>query len=260
MDNEWPYVDESVYHSHLANGSSDIKTAYKNIYEYYLSKFGAPRHHEPTGSMTLGSVVDCMVTEPDKFDERFVVLEKGERKASGEKRDVIRHSGSQSYESALAMKKALADSKIAQSIFNFGAINCERQASRFATVCGVEAKCRCDVLHDNYCVDLKTTVDASPTAFSRQAIRFGYHIQAEWYRRILRATGHEISRFYFVVVQSSWPWTVGCYTLPANAQLFAKQQVDEACEKIKTALETSCFDTELMTDVVTLDTPDFLFN
>ena len=260
MSTEFPYIEESLYHAHAANGSSDIKTAYKCIHEYYLSKYGPPRHREPTSSMLLGSVVDTMVTEPKQFESRYVVLPKGQRKAKGESREVIREDGSHSYQTALAMKKALDQSEVAQSLLNLTAMHCESQASRFATINGVEAKCRCDILHEDYCVDLKTTVDATPQAFGKQAIRFGYHMQAEWYRRILRATGCEIKQFYFVVVQSSWPWTVGCYTLPANAQLYAKQQVDRACEKIKTALETSCFDTELMTNVVALETPDFLFS
>lgn len=51
-------------------------------------------------------------------------------------------------------------------------------------------------------MDLKTTSDASPDAFTRSAGRLGYHRRAAWYRRGLAALGREVTASVLVAVES----------------------------------------------------------
>lgn len=260
IQDEHLYVEPEHYHAHPANGSSDIKLAYRDIYAYREKQMGRAPQTEPTPAMTLGSVFDLMLTEPDAFDERFVVLEKGARKPKDEKREVIRDQGQYSIATVNAMLEEIHKHKVARAVLDLGATRCQTQASYFATVKGVQAKCRPDVLHRNYCVDIKTTADASPTAFARQAIRLGYHIQQEWYTRILQQNKRVVERFYFVVVQTSWPFTVGVYTLPATALVYADVCIQKACNKIIRGHEKNDWLNQTHREVIELDCPDYVFN
>lgn len=63
-------------------------------------------------------------------------------------------------------------------------------------------------------VDLKTARDASPAAFAKAVVEYGYDLQQEWYRTDYKnATGEEFE-FVFVVVETSPPYLVATYQLP----------------------------------------------
>ena len=59
------------------------------------------------------------------------------------------------------------------------------------------------------CVDLKTSVTANPTELVRPFWKFGYHLQAAWYRRLLIETGVSSDPdFVFVAVEKEPPYLV----------------------------------------------------
>lgn len=65
-------------------------------------------------------------------------------------------------------------------------------------------------------LDLKTSDDASPEAFVKSIIDYGYDLSQEWYRDTYRwATGEEVE-FAFVVVEKRPPYLVAHYRLPAE--------------------------------------------
>jgi exodeoxyribonuclease VIII len=85
---------------------------------------------------------------------------------------------------------------------------------------GVECRARPDWLHrptgkgrDIICLDLKTTVDAAPDAFSRSINTYGYHRQAAHYTAGLEAEGFRVVSFVFAVVTSSAPFVSVAYVL-----------------------------------------------
>lgn len=61
-------------------------------------------------------------------------------------------------------------------------------------------------------VDLKSCQDARPEAFSRDAIKYGYHLQAAYYLYgVSRITRVEHRDFYFLCVEKEAPYAVQCY-------------------------------------------------
>lgn len=59
------------------------------------------------------------------------------------------------------------------------------------------------------CVDLKTSATANPTELVRPFWKFGYHMQAAWYRRLLIEIGvHHNPDFVFVAVEKEPPYLV----------------------------------------------------
>ena len=76
----------------------------------------------------------------------------------------------------------------------------------------VALKARPDLwVGDDTLVDIKTTDDASPEAFTRTVLNFGYHIQAAHYMAMTGA-----AHFTFVAVERTAPYAVGIYRLDSE--------------------------------------------
>ena len=107
-------------------------------------------------------------------------------------------------ESAMAMGNAIRCSALAMSVLQ-GTIERtiqwsigDRQCQGTPDVCGPE-----------YITDLKTTRDAQPEHFIRQAIRYAYHAQLAWYLDGVRLSGlGKPSKAYIVAVESTPPHPV----------------------------------------------------
>jgi len=75
-------------------------------------------------------------------------------------------------------------------------------------------------------IDWKTTQDATAAGFARSIARYGYAQQAAWYIDMVQAVYGVRVPFLFVAVESSAPYSVGLYTLPAD-QIDAARQLNE---------------------------------
>lgn len=79
--------------------------------------------------------------------------------------------------------------------------------------------------------DIKTSADASPRAFQRDIIKYGYHIQAAMVQDgINHITGKMIDTFVFIVIEKESPHAIGIYELD-------KESIDKGREEYKLLLE-----------------------
>jgi len=77
-------------------------------------------------------------------------------------------------------------------------------------------------------LELKTTDDASPEAFVKSIIEYGYDLSHEWYRDTYRwATGEEVE-FAFIVVEKRPPYLVAHYRLPESFIAMGSRKAIEA--------------------------------
>lgn len=66
--------------------------------------------------------------------------------------------------------------------------------------------------------DLKTTANAEPRWFQRNAERMGYHAQLDWYRQgAMRALGVTVSNAYIVAVETKYPYEIVTHRLALSA-------------------------------------------
>lgn len=84
---------------------------------------------------------------------------------------------------------------------------------------GESCRCRPDYIHPHgIIVDLKTTINASPSGFAKSVANYRYHVQAAFYMEgIYQATGHYPKGFVFIALEKEPPYAVGVYTLDDNA-------------------------------------------
>ena len=87
-------------------------------------------------------------------------------------------------------------------------------------------------------VDLKTCDDASEKAFARSLFHWGYHVQAAWYRRILKDLGFREVNFYFIALQTGLP-LVNVFRMSAKAMDLADKQTNDALLMLKRCEDTA---------------------
>jgi hypothetical protein len=105
------------------------------------------------------------------------------------------------------------------------------EMSLYATdpVWGVQLRARPDWMDGEELDDVKTAVSAHPATFARHAAKFGYHIQAAFYRRAAQLLGIAADpRFRFVVVEKEPPHLVSVVEYDDEAKAEGDREVDEA--------------------------------
>lgn len=69
----------------------------------------------------------------------------------------------------------------------------------------------------NILVDLKTTTDARPAAFSKDILNYSYHMKAAYYLDLANDLGMGKEVFILVCVESKPPYAVACYQMDTEA-------------------------------------------
>jgi exodeoxyribonuclease VIII len=90
-------------------------------------------------------------------------------------------------------------------------------------------------------IDLKTTSarDLKPHTLAREIHKYGYHIQAAWYKDLYeRATGLEIGAFVFVFCQTTQDRDVAAYQLDDDSIEQGRREARKYLQQIVTCRET----------------------
>jgi hypothetical protein len=106
---------------------------------------------------------------------------------------------------------------------------------------GVWLRCRFDKLSPKhrFIADYKSTVDASPEAFSRLLLRMGYHIQDAFYRRGARTLGVDAPRFVFLAQSVEPPYECSLHGCDPALQEIADAEVQRAIGMWRTCIKTN---------------------
>ena len=201
------------YHAVDALSKSLMSKILKSPAHY---KAALEEHQEPSKSMQLGTAIHTAVLEPHLYSQVVAVIPPDIDGRTKEGK-----AWKEAHKSRIHLTHAedidvqgVANSVRRHPFWDIMHLAHKIEASIFAEdeETGIALKARPDVwISDNLLVDVKTTDDASPEAFSRTVTAFGYHIQAAHY---LIMTGAE--NFIFVAVERKAPYAVGIYRLDAE--------------------------------------------
>lgn len=210
-------------------------------YQHYLRNPMAS-----TPAMRFGSIVDCLVLEPDDFEQRYLVAPEMDRRTREWKawrddhpaadREIITQD---EYARALSCRAAIMLHDEAGRLVS----ESDHQVSWRGTIDGAAVKGRADMVAQSgwWVADLKTTQDCSEHAFGRSAAAYKYFHQAWMYSRLHElATVHEecTTEWYWVVVESEPPHGVAVYRASVAGLMEAGQDVRRllrlyhACTKV----------------------------
>ena len=180
-------------------------------YKYYLEN---PR--EDTAAYRFGRAVHAAILTPAAYKRDYVVIPAGiDRRTKAGKEEY------QAFIEASAGKEILTaeDAEAVKSIVrafrnNRDAAALLRKTKRERPIFwtddnGIKCKCRVDAFRDGLMIDLKTAADAETETFSREALRYGYDVQAAHY---IDGYQHKYSAvmpdWYFIVIEKTEPYAI----------------------------------------------------
>lgn len=159
----------------------------------YWSAFVDPNRKpvEPTTAMLQGSIVDCKITEPEKFDDRYVVAPKGDKrkkaiKEAWEEAELIAQQKSARVIDADTNNTAdqICAALRGDSFISFH-LRKTGQSPHFWKDAEHQMDCRympdIEDPESGLLLDLKKARSANPSLFTSQAYSLGYDIQMAHY-------------------------------------------------------------------------------
>ncbi len=222
------------YHATPAIGSTSIKRVLRSPAHYLYEK---ENPQEPTPAMNFGTACHTAILEPNTFTDRVAVMPKFEgtgMRAKQEQWRLENHGKTVIKAEELAdiygMLKSISKHQTARGLLTGGAS--EESFFSVDPDTGLMIKARPDFLRNgNTVVDVKTTINAEPSAFVKGIANFQYHISAALYLDVVSAViGQQFTEFVIIAVEKDAPYGVSVHLLDEAA-------IDEGRKLYKKALK-----------------------
>lgn len=228
------------YHAHESISKSGLDMIARSPAHY---RYGERR--EPTRAMVIGSAVHAAILEPELFASQYMLLRDVKDRRASEYKQAVAVYGA---DNVLTGTEADYVAGIQESVRTHGPLSAllaepgRAELSVITTdpVTGVAVRCRFDWLTDDgRPLDLKTTLDARPDAFSRSVSNYRYHVQAAFYCDVWEwETGDKLDRMIFAALEKSMPNAVALYMLDDEAMMVGRKLYREDLNTYARCLES----------------------
>jgi len=173
---------------------------------------------EETPAMRTGTLVHMCVLEPDQWglmiDEPQCDKRTTEGKQMWSEFDRSVPKNRRLYKGERQHAEAIRDALYANPVVDDLLAAGRSEVSLFARHnSGTLLRCRLDRLSPDAIIDIKTTVDASPEAFTRNVCSMLYHLQDAHYLDLAERCGLSVKRFMFIAVEKNPPYCSAVYEL-----------------------------------------------
>jgi len=189
-----------------------------------------------TAALEFGNLVHTMLLEPFEAGERYKQLPEGHSGATKAGKTLIAECKEAGLTPVKHADWQLAEDMVAAvlshalvkkwRLFDGGTAESEWYATHST---GLTLRAKPDWMNGSLITDLKTTADAAPKAFSRDAVKYGYHRSEHFYTTVMNLNGITVSNFIFVAVSKTAP-------LQVSVSVFDTPALDEAARRNEAAL------------------------
>jgi exodeoxyribonuclease VIII len=247
------------------------KAVSKSLIIDFMEDPGTWRHgvqKETTAAMGFGSLVDCLLLEPEKFASRYALspFDSFRTKDSQQWRDEMAAAGVEvmtqdKFDMAKSAVDAVLNHPEAARLLN-GSRN--QVAFRYDTRHGLASKGLIDIVptEADTLVDLKTCSQSALESYrslAKHCHDWNYHLQAGSYLDgWAEATGEERMRFKFIFVTSTAPFRCAVIELPYAAILLGAQQYQAGIAKFADCLQRDVWPS-IWDNCVELDLPAYAY-
>ncbi len=231
----YPELSNREYHNApgISKSGLDLIAKCPSLYKH---RYIDGNHPDPTPAMLVGSLVHKLALEPDLFDQEFAVAPEISRRTKAGKieweafveankgKKIVSHDD---FRKAREMAEAVLIHPVAGGILKDGMaeISMFHRLGEGAGEEGTLVKVRPDWIVEDVIADIKTTTDASATAFSRSCYNFGYHMQAALYMDVSRIMlRRQINDFLFIAVENKEPYQVAIYRADKDMVEFGRAE------------------------------------
>lgn len=208
-------MTEKEYRSHPAISRSELWKFHESPQKFKYSK---EHPEEPTPALLFGQVFHKLALEPETFSEEFITAPEVDRRTKDGKaawQDFLQTADSKTVIDAVMFQQAAEMVSALQTVpFSVKLLDGAHETPYFWTdaATGEACKCRTDCLCTKFSqpiiVDLKSANDASTETFTRDAVKYGYDLQAAMYSEGVTANIGTMPLFVFIVVEKNPPYAV----------------------------------------------------
>ena len=217
------------YHRRTEVSASMLKSMAKS-WRWFESEYVThtmPR--KETTAMALGTAIHAAVLEPEEFERNYVVTppEASDRRTKAHKEWRASIEGDPrvlsqgKYDTIREAMEAVRSHPIVRRLLESQDRRIE-QSIIFDDLTGVPCRIRPDMVVPPFIVDIKTTQDAMPGAFAKQAANLHYDLQAAHYTEGMHHVDDSVNwQFLFVAVETSPPFRCRVIDLEENDRMAA---------------------------------------
>lgn len=211
-------------------------------------KFWATNERDDTDALRVGRAIHTAVLQPELFNKEFLCLPDIDRRTTKGREEyaticcnnpdktILKRD---EFNRAMEIATEVRSNKHVMNLLDGCHVELTVEWQDAAT--GVKCKARLDGYNEELGVvlDLKTTIDASPTGFPRKLYSYGYNRQAAWYLESLKAHNEAASHFVFIAVEKEPPYSLGIYRLSNEAIKLSKSENDALLRKYVECMRTN---------------------
>lgn len=234
-------------------------------YQHARRRGGGPE----TDAMRLGRLAHMAILEPDRYEAETAVWKKQDGIRRGAAFDAWladtvaagqKQVSEKEHMQCMAMSVAVREHPVAGSFLGRNGWS-EHVLEWTHRASGIACKSRLDwVDADNdVIVDLKTTINATESAFGRSAAQFHYHTQAAFYSDAYRARYGKEPSFVIVVVEKHAPYAVAVYRVPSVVLEAGRSEYERLLMRLKTCLDTGRWPGIMDDAMVELQLPEWAY-
>jgi len=218
----------------------------------YIRRFGQSQLHaiehkqESSPNLKFGTASHALIVEGQKaFDKEVRVLTGSpytkaykEEKAEYEEQGFIVLK-----ESEVETIQSMKDNMVYEGNAYLDAKGKIAEASVYWYEDDILCKCRPDMMcpplkepnSDNkiVIVDYKTTISCEPFAFNKSVKKYGYDMQAAWYRRGIQMAGYDVDDFVFIAQEKVHPYASKVFRITKEQMDFGWTMMESYLEDYK---------------------------
>ncbi len=179
-------------------------------------KYCLDHPQEDTSAMKIGRAVNAAILTPAAYKREYAILPEGiDRRTKAGKEQYEEFTASAEGKEIITAQDADMIKKIVKAVkANKDAVRLLKGTRRekpffWKDDNGILCKCRMDAVTTGRIVDIKTAADAETDLFSREALKYGYHVQAAHYiDAYYKNIGSKTPEWYFIVIEKAEPYCV----------------------------------------------------
>jgi len=242
-----PDIPNEVYHADRSCvSSSGLKQILRSPAHYQAYLNGSARKETP--AKFLGSAIHAKLLEPHLYDAEYIVAPSVDKRTKEWKE----------FEIANANKKILTPDQMAivegiafsvsqhtsaATLLRAGLVEHSIiwQDEETGIWCKIRPDCLCVDFDTGICLDVKTTEDASPSAFPRSCVNYDYDLSAAMYLEGLRQVFKRDFDFVFLACEKEAPFGCALYGAPDEMLQRGTRRFREALRTLKACNDANAF-------------------
>lgn len=233
-------IPDEQYHSIKAVSNSLMKNVQQSMAHFKAAFDGAAK--EQTPAMRTGWLLHLAILQPTVFKEKIFIHTKTKTNATKAfEQDVLDNPDKvvllqKDIELVTNMANAILENKIAKAAITGG----QTEVTVFAKcpLTGLVMKGRADFEGEDYLLDYKTTENASPNVFQKNARGYWYHVQAAHYLELFKLAGKPKKYFMVLAQEKSPPYASAVYVYNSAAIEKGLELRQHALKEIANCAET----------------------